>query len=120
ADAQGAFARESTTLAGAQQRLAAGTENLYATLGTSLLPAVTAVTAAIGQMVNKIQESGWFQTLTQNLTSASNTFADFVFGILNGTQTLDFTALVDGILPAIVQGIQTAAEWIEKGGTLAF
>lgn len=116
ADAAGAFARESTTLAGAQQRLAAGAENLYATLGTSLLPAVTAVTAAMGQMVNKIQESEWFQALTQNLTNASNAFADFVFGLLNGTQTIDFAALFSGLLPAISQGIQNAAAWLAGGG----
>lgn len=116
ADAQGAFARESTTLAGAQQRLNAGAENLFATLGTSLLPAVTAVTAAFGEMVNRMQESKWFQALTQNLTNASNTFADFVFGILNGTSSLDFGALFEGILPAVVQGIQAAADWITGGG----
>lgn len=116
ADAQGAFTRESTTLAGAQQRLAAGTENLYATLGTSLLPAVTAVTAALGAMVNKIQESAWFQTLTANLTEASNAFADFVFGILNGTGEIDFTSLLSGLLPAIVTGIKNAAAWISGGG----
>jgi hypothetical protein len=116
ADAQGAFTRESTTLAGAQQRLAAGAENLVATLGTSLLPAVTAVTAAIGTMINKIQESAWFQTLTQNLSNASNAFADFVFGILNGTQTLDFGALFGSIIPAITSAIQNAAAWISGGG----
>lgn len=116
ADAQGAFARESTTLAGAQQRLTAGTENLFATLGTSLLPAVTAVTAAIGQMVNKMQESEWFQALTANLTEASNKFADFVFGILNGTSSIDFGKLIDGLLPALVAGIQSAADWLAGGG----
>lgn len=116
ADAQGAFARESTTLAGAQQRLAAGTENLYAILGTSLLPAVTAVTAAFGQMVNKLQESEWFQALTANLTAASNSFADFVFGILNGTSSLDFGALFSGLLPAAISGIQSAAAWLSAGG----
>lgn len=116
ADAAGAFTRESTTLAGAQQRLSAGTENLYATLGTSLLPAVTAVTAALGSMVNKIQESAWFQTLTINLAEASNAFADFVFGVLNGTSNLDFSAMLAGLIPAIGQGIQNAAAWISGGG----
>lgn len=116
ADAAGAFSRESTTLAGAQQRLSAGTENLYATLGTSLLPAVTAVTAALGSMINKIQESGWFQTLTGNLTAASNSFADFVFGILNGTKTIDFGELFGGMVSAITTGVQNAAAWISGGG----
>ena len=45
ADAQGAFARESNTLAGQQERLKAKFENLKATVGTYLLPAMTAVTA---------------------------------------------------------------------------
>lgn len=116
ADAQGAFARESTTLAGAQQRLAAGTENLYATLGTALLPAATAVTAALGSMVNTIQESDAFQALTGNLTAASNAFADFIFNILNGTSTINFGSIMQGLLPAIESGIQNAASWLAGGG----
>lgn len=44
ADSQGAFGRESNTLAGQQQRLAAQFENLKATLGTYLLPVITKVT----------------------------------------------------------------------------
>lgn len=116
ADALGAFSRESTTLAGAQQRLSAGTENLYATLGTSLLPAVTAVTAAIGAMVNGLSESAWFGALTANLTSASNAFADFIFNLLNGTGSLDFSGLLSGLLPAIVAGVGSAANWLANGG----
>lgn len=116
ADAQGAFARESTTLAGAQQRLSAGAENLYAVLGTTLLPAVTAVTAAFGEMVNRLAESSWFQALTANLTEASNSFADFIFGILNGTAELDFGAMFSGLLDAAVNGITNAATWLASGG----
>ena len=41
ADAQGAFARESDTLAGQQQRLGAEWDNLKVTLGTALLPVLT-------------------------------------------------------------------------------
>ncbi|HKY57658.1 MAG TPA: hypothetical protein VJL80_06445 [Aeromicrobium sp.] len=43
ADAQGAFARESDTLAGQQQRLGAQWENMKATLGSALLPVLTDV-----------------------------------------------------------------------------
>lgn len=43
ADAQGRFADESNTLAGQQQRLGAQWENFKATLGGSLLPALTSV-----------------------------------------------------------------------------
>lgn len=119
ADAQGAFSRESTTLAGAQQRLAAGTENLFAMFGTSLLPAITAVTAAAGAMITALQGSQWFASLTAGLTTASNAFADFVFNILNGTGSIDFGSILSGLLPAIVNGIQSAANWIANGGTLA-
>ncbi|AXC35370.1 tape measure protein [Microbacterium phage Sippinontea] len=116
ADAQGAFARESTTLAGAQQRLAAGAENLFATFGTALLPAFTAVTAAAGVLLNKLQGSDWFAGVTASITGASNAFADFVFGLLNGTATLDFGALFAGLLPAVISGVQAAAGWIAGGG----
>jgi len=116
ADAQGAFARESTTLAGAQQRLSAGTENLYATLGTALLPAVTAVTSAIGEMINRLQESDWFAAFTGRLTAASNAFADLVFGILNGTKKINIGDLFSGILDAAVSGITRAASWLASGG----
>ncbi|MGF6821186.1 hypothetical protein M2317_000072 [Microbacterium sp. ZKA21] len=129
ADAQGAFSRESTTLAGSQQRLAAGTENLYATLGTSLLPAVTAVTAALGSLINQVQESAAFQAFTGWLTDASNSFADFIFSIINGEASLGdldlagfltraipkmfaardqmITGLLDA-MPGIIEGIAAA------------
>ncbi|QRY40846.1 hypothetical protein JVX92_00695 [Microbacterium hominis] len=116
ADAQGAFARESDTLAGAQQRLAAGSENLFATLGTSLLPAVTAVTSALGAMVGKVQESAIFQQLTGWLTGTSNAFADFIYGLLDGTTNLDFGGMFSGLLDAAVTGITTAADWLASGG----
>lgn len=118
ADAQGAFTRESTTLAGAQQRLAAGTENLFATFGTSLLPAVTATVAALGALLQLVSGSDWFAALTAGLTTASNAFADFVFGILNGSGSLDFGQLFAGLIPAAIAGIQQAAAWIAGGGTL--
>lgn len=116
ADAMGAFSREATTLAGAQQRLSAGTENLYAALGTALLPAATAVTAALGSLVNTIAGSDAFASFTQGLTNASNAFADFIFNIINGSSSLDFSSIISGLLPAIITGIQTAASWIAGGG----
>jgi len=116
ADAMGAFSREATTLAGSQQRLAAGTENLYATLGTALLPAATAVTAALGALVNTIAESDVFAAFTASLTNASNAFADFIFNILNGSTQIDFSQIISGLLPALITGIQTAATWLASGG----
>ena len=119
ADAQGAFARESTTLAGAQQRLGAGLENLSATFGTALLPAVTAVTSALGALVAWASESDWFAALTERVTNASNAFADFVFGVLNGTtslSSLDLGAIFQSLLDGAVDGITAAADWLASGG----
>ena len=119
ADAQGQFARESTTLAGAQQRLFAGIENLSATFGTALLPAVTAVTGALGALVNTLSTSAWFATLTGNVTDASNSFADFVFSVLNGEASLksiDFGSIFQSLLDGAVNGITSAADWIADGG----
>lgn len=116
ADSMGAFSREANTLAGSQQRLAAGTENLYATLGTALLPAVTAVVGALGSLIAKVQESAVFQAFTGWLTDASNAFADFIYNILNGQANLDFSGMFSGLLDAAVSGITSAANWLASGG----
>ncbi|QTX04110.1 phage tail protein [Agromyces archimandritae] len=116
ADAQGAFSRESTTLAGAQQRVAAGAENLFATLGTSLLPAVTGVTAGIGALLNRMQESTAFAAFTARLTAVSNGIADFLFGLINGTTKIDVGGMFQSILDGAVSGVQKAATWLSGGG----
>ncbi|MGX1932041.1 phage tail protein [Microbacterium resistens] len=51
ADAQGAFARESDTLAGKQQRNTAAWENITTQLGTAFLPVATQVADVIGSDV---------------------------------------------------------------------
>ncbi len=60
ADAQGAFARESNTWAGVQQRLKANLTNISATIGTALLPALT---AAAGWLNENLQPA--FERLTE-------------------------------------------------------
>jgi phage-related protein len=50
ADAHGAFAREADTAAGQSQRTAAQMENMQASLGAVLLPVLTVVTAALGDL----------------------------------------------------------------------
>jgi len=57
ADAQGAFARESETLAGKQQRLAAEYENMQSTLGTMLLPILTDLTGVLMEVVSYVQQN---------------------------------------------------------------
>jgi hypothetical protein len=116
ADAAGAFTRESTTLAGAQQRLAAGTENLFATFGTALLPAMVAVTAAAGTLINLIQGSAWFAAMNESLVAATNGFADFVFSIINGTSSLNFSDVFAGLLSGVIAGVADAAAWVNRDG----
>lgn len=56
ADAHGAFARESDTLAGKQARLSATWDNLRTKLGTKLLPVVTRITDKVGEFVQGMED----------------------------------------------------------------
>lgn len=58
ADATGAFARESNTLAGQQQRLGAEWDNLKVTLGTALLPGLTDAASLARKVVNNFDTIG--------------------------------------------------------------
>lgn len=58
ADATGAFARESNTLAGQQQRLGAEWDNLKVTLGTALLPGLTEAASLARKVVNNFDTIG--------------------------------------------------------------
>jgi hypothetical protein len=112
ADAQGAFSRESFTLANAQQKLSAIAENLSATFGTALLPGATAVTAALASLLGLISGSEWFGSLTASVTAASNSFADFIFSIINGEQTL--ASLDLGQL--LIDQFANLSAWLTGGG----
>ncbi len=57
ADVQGQFARETDTAAGAQQIATAQYENAKAALGEQLLPAVTAVMTALGDLAVWVQNN---------------------------------------------------------------
>lgn len=64
ASATGAFARESDTAAGAQQRANAKFEDAQATLGEALLPAVSAVSDVLAKLAGFVKDnSGAFQAL---------------------------------------------------------
>lgn len=81
ADAAGAFARESDTLAGQQERLAANAENLSAKVGGALLPAFTALATAANNMLSSLMESEGFDTFVQGLS-------DLVVGLVSGESGL--------------------------------
>lgn len=68
ADAHGAFARESDTLAGKQARLSATWDNLRTKLGTKLLPVVTRITDKVGEFVQGMEDG----------TGAGGRFVDFL------------------------------------------
>jgi len=78
ADAAGAFARESDTLAGKQERLKATLENISATVGTALLPAFTAATGLALAWVTTLSNSAGFQSFLDGLSS-------MVTGLLTGS-----------------------------------
>jgi hypothetical protein len=59
ADSQGAFAKESNTLAGQTQRLGAQWENIKATVGTALLPVLTALAATFNETVLPAISAAW-------------------------------------------------------------
>jgi phage-related protein len=57
ADAQGQFARESDSAAGAAQIAAAQYENMKSNLGTALLPVVAALSTALGGLANLVSKN---------------------------------------------------------------
>jgi hypothetical protein len=92
ADAQGAFARESDTLAGSQQRLNANLENLWATLGTALLPIVADATQAFTGFITEVSKSDEFQGLLVMLQKVGAAIPVVIDNIVKGT-----TAVIDWI-----------------------
>jgi hypothetical protein len=70
ANAQGTFAREATSAAGASQIAAAQAENAKAALGTALLPVVVAVSGALGSLAGFMtQNAGATRILVVGVTA---------------------------------------------------
>lgn len=70
ADAQGAFARESNTLAGQTERLKAKFENISATIGEYFLPVLTGVVTWVSDRIGPA-----FETLQGGITALGAAFA---------------------------------------------
>lgn len=77
-DAQGAFAREAETAAGAQQRANAAWENAKAQLGEHLLPVVTLFTQKLTEAANWISEN---DTLTLTIIGTIGVFATGILAL---------------------------------------
>jgi len=124
ADAAGQFARESNTLAGQQERLKALWGNISTTLGSVLLPALTAVTGAVAGFMQTVTASEGFQTFIDNATS-------FVTALFSGESALggfgaQITALagffsplglvlkvIQPLLPQLMDGLSQVAGVID-------
>lgn len=105
ASAQGAFAREADTAAGAQQRATAAAQDAAADLGTALLPAVTAAALALQGMAE------W--------ASENTTVVQILAGVIAGIAAA--ILIYNGVMKAvaIAQGIATVAQWAWNAALLA-
>lgn len=75
-DAQGQFARESDTAAGAQQRLRAELENLQASIGQAVLPVIGKLADGLGDAAQ------WFNQLNEASGGAVGSVAAYATGAL--------------------------------------
>lgn len=92
---QGQFARESDTLAGAQQRLGAKVEDLEAKFGTLLLPALTEVATWAGdELVPALEDlAGWLSDNRDEIADTGATIKDALLPPLQSGVDLVKTAV---------------------------
>lgn len=122
ADASGAFARESNTLAGQQERLKAKLQNLSATIGGYLLPIMTKVTGWLSDRLEPAFQSvtRWvqskvvpaFKTLGRWLSDNQDeikALASRVKGVLVGA-----LKAAGAVLKTLAGALKTAGEWVVK------
>lgn len=95
--AQGAFAREADTAAGASQRAAAQFENAKASLGEALLPIVT-------------EAAGKFADLTTWMTDNQDT-VQILAGVVGGLALAIIAVNAAVKVYEFVMGLATAAQW---------
>lgn len=85
ADAQGQFAREADTAAGAQARFKAASENLLASLGGAVAPVLASVADRVGGLVEG------FNNLSEPQQRAISRLALFTTGAIGAAGALSFT-----------------------------
>lgn len=103
--AQGQFAREADTAAGAQQRANASWEDAQAALGEALLPIMAEASGKLSELATWVSENTEFVTL---LAIAIGVLAGGIL-VMNGAMKAY----------AAVQAIQTAAQWAQNAAWLA-
>lgn len=113
ADAQGAFGRESDTLAGKQQRNTAAWENLTTELGMAFLPVASQVADLIGKdIIPAIEELAGEQG-----PALADAFADIIPDLAELAK--DLLPLLPGLVQAFIDGLPFAIQMISfLSGTL--
>lgn len=123
-DAQGAFARESNTLAGQQERLKAKFENITTTVGTYLLPVLTKVTAWLSDNLEPAFQTvtGWIQNnVVPAFARVGDVISTYVMPFL-ATLAATFTAQVLPVLQqfagfltgTVVPSLIAAGTWVKN------
>jgi len=127
ADAQGAFARESGTLAGQQQRLTAELENVKTEIGTALMPVMTDMLALFrDEGVPVLQQvAAWFTANQDSVRGMAVAIADSTLGILEtflmmGEGAANLNIMVLTAMSAISTAFFTGARAILAAADVGF
>jgi phage-related protein len=102
--ALGQFGRESDTVAGQTQQMQAQWANAAAALGAALLPAVAAVTGALGEMANFVQQNS---SVILPLLGIVGALAAVIL-LVNGA-LIAYNAVLAVV--KVAQTVATAAQW---------
>lgn len=114
AGAQGAFARESDTLAGAQARVGAQFEDVKAKIGAGLLPILTTMFTFIGQQViPNIQV--FAAELSTRLGPTISAVGAFITGQLVPAAAVFYDWFINKIAPGIVRYVTPIIAGIRSG-----
>lgn len=116
--AQGAFGRESDTLAGQQERLGAKFDNLKASLGEKLLPVMTSATTAASDFITELQTgegtggkvAAAFKTVGDNLDTIAPVLGVVTAGLVTYATASKAVAIATAIQAAGTAGA-TGATW---------
>ena len=124
----GAFAKESNTLAGQQQRLAAKFENVKVTVGNYLIPVLTRLTTWVsdvglpglknlgGQLQEKLGPA--FEAVKNAVVAMQPIFEGIVNFIKANPETIKAFAITVGILTVAV-GLWAGAQWLVNAALAA-
>lgn len=127
ADAQGAFARESETLAGQQQRLNAELENVKTEIGTSLMPVfIDLMSVFRDQGVPMLKDlAAWFSANQDEVYNMTTAVVDGSLGVLDallamGEGFANLNVMTYVAMRGIVNVVYAGAQSILTAAQIAF